>query len=691
MAIGAAVVAIAGAVFSWTAYPTITWWDSSSYSLAASTLGVTSSPGSLLLTLIGWMITRASTGLTTARVLALAGSAIAAVTIALVYAAGLRVRRLAAPTGVPIGLFSRIGAALGALTFAFSATLWEYATQFTPYILSAAFTALIVIAMLRWWRVADEPRAWRELALLTFLFGLDFSVHRTNAMLLPAAVAWILIRRARTLAEGASWLAALGGLAVGLSVQLLVMPIARGTHSPIDMYEPTTWARFWDYVSLAQVGGGFLIKLWPRNAPLLSFQVVDLLHAIGDNFFSVNGPLGPVGVVPGLAAVLALVMLWRRDRRLAIALATVVVLHAIATIAYFNIPANYFRSLHRHYLPVLVVVAILATYATSALSDWAVTVARRRPRAWTLGAAAVGAALIGIAPIAQLTRNWNASDASRRHFAHDYAMNALAPLPPDAIYLTVGDNDTFPLWYAQAVDGVRPDVIIVNLSLANADWYIRQLARRYPSFPVRDMPPAHRDSTAVVVVPGASPGAVGLPAGTVMADSIRVRPTPRYGSAMIPADWVLLDLIGNNAWRRPLAVSATAGEAGLGWLEPYARLEGLYWRIVPVVHPSPDASLIRTNLLDRYELRGFADATVRVEQATQAIGGVYLYALEQLLDADRASGDLARCTEDLRTISARVPPERLGYSASDRAGLQRRCEPPIAPSDRNRHISPSGS
>ena len=674
IAIGAAVAAIAGGVFWRTAYPTITWWDSSSYSLAAATLGLTSSPGSLLLTLMGWVTTRGASGLTTARVLALSGAAMGVVTVGLVYTAALQARRLSDPPGASLGLPASVGAGLGALTFAFSATLWEYATQFTPYILSAAFTALIVIAMLRWWRVADEPRAWRALAVVTLLFGLDFSVHRTNALLLPGALAWILIRRRRTVVQPASWLAASGGLAVGLSVQLLVMPIARGTHSPFVMYEPTTWSRFWDYVSLAQVGGGFLINVWPRNAPVWTFQIVDILRALAANFFTMSGPLGRVGVVPGVAAVFALVTFWRRDRRLGIALASVVVLHTVTTIAYFNIPPTYFRSLYRHYLPVLVVVAVVASSGMSLLAD-RLTLAARRRRGWsTLGIATAGAALLLVAPVAQLARNWNASDGSRRHFAHDYALNVLRLLPPDAMLFTVGDNDTFPLWYVQAVERVRPDVIVVNLSLANADWYIRQLARRYASFPVRAIPPGRRDSATVVVIPGARAELVGLPAGTVLPDSIRVRPAPRYGSYMTPADWVLLDLVRNNAWRRPLTVSATAGEDGLGWLEPYARLDGLFWRIIPADHPRSDADLIRTNLRDEYELRGYSDPLVPLDQTSKSIGGLYITALDAVLDADRASGDVVRCTEDLRAISAKVPPERLGYSAADRAELQRRCK-----------------
>jgi len=309
------------------------------------------------------------------------------------------------------------------------------------------------------------------------------------------------------------------------------------------------------------------------------------------------------------------------------------------------------------------------------MANHVAAIVRRRHPPRSLGVASVGALLLVFAPVAQLTRNWNASDASRTYFAHDYAVNALRFLPQNAIYFTVGDNDTFPIWYVQTVEGVRPDVIVVNLSLANADWYIRQLARRYPSFPIRDMPAKGRDKSVTVVIPGASAAQVGLPAGTVMLDSLRVRPAPRYGTDMTAADWILLDLVLDNAWKRPLAVSTTAGENNLGWLKPYVRLEGLYWRIVPAEHPSPDADVIRSNLRERYEIRGYADTSLPLEQTSKSIGGLYLIALNALLDADHARGDVRRCNEDLAAVVAKVPATRVGYSAADVDTLTRRCKP----------------
>ena len=673
IAVVAGVALISAAVFWRTAYPTINWWDSASYSLAAATLGLTSSPGSLLLTLIGWIVTRLPWSLTTARVLSLTGAAIAVVTVSLVRLAALRVRQVAGQSSSSVSLAPQLGAGLGALAFAFSATFWEYATQFTPYILSAAFTTLILLAMLQWWQNADSPASWRQLAVLAFLFGLDFSVHRTNSLLIPSAVAWILIREPRTALRSKSWLAGAVGLAVGLCVQLLVMPIAIVTRSPLNMYEPTNWSRFWDYVSLAQVGGGFLVRVWPRNASLWSFQVMDILSAMRDNFLSASGPLGVLGLAPGLAAAVALIALWRSNRRLGIGVAAVLVLHAVTTVMYFNIPENYFRSLYRHYLPVFVTVAVISSYGMSVIVDWARGIIANRKGGTALGAATIAAGTVALAPVSQLLRNRMASDASRQHFARDYAGNALTFLPPNAILFTVGDNDSFPLWYVQTVEGLRPDVTVVNLSLANAPWYLRQVAQRDPSFPLRDPSAMRRDSGAVVIPVTVTAEQLDLAPGTVLPNAMTVKPSPRFGATMVEADWALLEIVRNNAWRRPLAVSTTAGDDGLAWLKPYARLNGLFWRIVPVTQPNADAALLRTNLRERYELRGFADATIPLEQTSKSIGAVYIFALGHLLDADRIAGPPDRCRDDLRAVFAKVPPERLGYSPSDRDDIVRRC------------------
>lgn len=96
------------------------------------------------------------------------------------------------------------------------------------------------------------------------------------------------------------------------------------------------------------------------------------------------------------------------------------------------------------------------------------------------------AALIGIAvPIQMLSQTWDDHNRSGRYAARDFAINYLESLEPNAIVFCNGDNDTFPLWYAQEVEGIRPDVKIVNLSYLASDWYAnQQMKQSYEAAPV---------------------------------------------------------------------------------------------------------------------------------------------------------------------------------------------------------------
>ena len=371
------------AVFWRTAYPTITWWDSSSYSLAAVTLGVTSSPGSLLLTLVGWSVTRLPIPLSEAHTLNLVAGVLGAATCALVLVVAVRIHGMWSASATAATWPVLAGAGTGALAFAFSVTLWEHAIKFTPYVLTVVFTGLILLTLVRWWESADRPESWRWIALLTFLFGFDFSVHRTNALLIPGALAWILVRRPRTLADSRSWFAAIGGMVAGLSFQLLVMPISSITTSPLNMFQPDTWSRFWDYVSLAQTGGNFQLTLWPRKSPFWSNQVADVLQVFGANVLHHRSSLGIAGWLPGLTGLIGLAWLWRRAPRFALAFSILFLLQLSATVLYFNIPADFFRSLDRHYLPVLTTFAVAIAVGAGAVMLRLADIWKRRPAvAW---------------------------------------------------------------------------------------------------------------------------------------------------------------------------------------------------------------------------------------------------------------------------------------------------------------------
>jgi hypothetical protein len=95
-----------------------------------------------------------------------------------------------------------------------------------------------------------------------------------------------------------------------------------------------------------------------------------------------------------------------------------------------------------------------------------------------LGAASIAMAVCMLAPTIMAAVGWDDHDRSRRYFSVDSAKNLLNSCAENAILFTAGDNDTFPLWYVQEVEGFRTDVRVCNLSLLNTDWYVDQMKRK---------------------------------------------------------------------------------------------------------------------------------------------------------------------------------------------------------------------
>jgi hypothetical protein len=100
--------------------------------------------------------------------------------------------------------------------------------------------------------------------------------------------------------------------------------------------------------------------------------------------------------------------------------------------------------------------------------------------------AAIISVVLGLfVPLQMVSQTWDDHDRSGRYAARDYAIDYLESLEPNAIIFCNGDNDTFPLWYAQEVEGVRPDVKIVNLSYLASDWYVSQMRQQsYDAAPI---------------------------------------------------------------------------------------------------------------------------------------------------------------------------------------------------------------
>jgi len=189
------------------------------------------------------------------------------------------------------------------------------------------------------------------------------------------------------------------------------------------------------------------------------------------------------------------------------------------------------------------------------------------------------AALVGIS-LLPMKNGYFKHDRSNFYVAHNYAYNMLIPLDRDAIVFTNGDNDTFPLWYIQEVEGVRKDVRVVNLSLLNTPWYIQQLRDQEPKVPL-----SFSDAQLQTMQP-------------YMDD--------KTGQVVWVKDQAVADIVKTNEWRKPIYLAVTVPEQ-MG-LEPRLSLEALVFR----VHETPPSSNIDVpktleNIYGVFKYRGLLD------------------------------------------------------------------------------------
>ena len=637
-------VALAG--YAATAARTITWWDGSTYPLAAVTLGIAPAPGSLLLTLLGWGVSRIPLVQPVAFRLNLFAALLAATLAGLIAWLGAR---LATEEGRDPGAREHAAGAIAALTFAFAVTPWTYAVQFTPYVLSELWTALILIAALAWWRRPERSSGHARLFLLFLLFGLDLSVHRTNALLLPAAACWVALRTPGGGSRARDAGAAAAGLALGIAFHLLLIPLA-ARHPWFMNEDPGTLAGWWSYVAIEQKGGGFLFDVLPRRAGFLSVQVADYGAFLARN-------LGAVLFLPALLAALGWLAIFLDHPRRALGLLAFFLCAGPGAVVYFNLPHGYFRPIDRHYLPSLVILAPWVAVGAAAL----LRRAARPPGGPAL--APVLAIVLALLPISAWRANRRACDLSRNRFAETFARDLLEPLPPDAILLTNGDNDSLPLWYLQRAEGVRPDVTVINLPTANTGVCVEQLRRNgaglsrllegQPTPPLLPPTIVHGRRVTTVVEPRAG---LGLPGGVAAPESVTFSPPDTlYG-----ADQVVLDVLRLTRWRRPVHIAVTVVLDGLPWLRPFARLDGLTYRVIPSADPGVwDVDHLRTQLLERVSYAGLADSSVAMDAATRALARNYVAALMQLAYAQAERGHPRAALATLRFLDQRVPPARL--------------------------------
>lgn len=527
-----------GLVYLATLAPGVTLWDAGEFASAVESLGIPHPPGTPLFILAAraWRLVLAFLPTVVAtNLLAAACTAVAAGIAAALIARWVRDTRIAVASGLAFGGLS---------------TVWLNATETEVYSASLLMAIVMVWvgfisggerrdALRRFPQTIAEWRVGKYDVLLAYLFALTPPLHLSAMVAAPAAIAFATIDRdleldvrravlllgAAVLAVGVgtgSFPLAIGALVllatsvlvrrhrfaglrdsaalfavIAIGATSLLYLMVRASFDPaINQGNPETLSGAIDVIARHQYD---VPGLWPRRAPLWLqvgnlVQYADWQFALGlDDWVGASVVRTPFTIAFVALGLVGSTWHRRRDRRTWVGLLVLVASATVGVVAYLNLKAGPSfgygilppdadrEARERDYFFAL---------GFAAFGLWvgigAVTLARRiarqmrQPRLAWLGI--VTAAL----PIAL---NWRAVDRRRQPAAslpNAFARATLESAPPRAVLFVAGDNDTYPLWYAQVARHVRTDVSIVTVPLLAAQWYRAELSRRARLYEMAD-------------------------------------------------------------------------------------------------------------------------------------------------------------------------------------------------------------
>jgi hypothetical protein len=320
----------------------------------------------------------------------------------------------------------------------------------------------------------------------------------------------------------------------------------------------------------------------------------------------------------------------------------------------------------------------------------------------TAGAAIVTLCCLGV-PALMAQQNWDDHDRSNRYTCRDFGQNYLLSCKPNAIIFTNGDNDTFPLWYNQEVEGVGTDVRVCNLSYLQTDWYIGQMKRAaYKSSPlpiswqpkdyvsgknevlwVEDLiqkPLDIKTAFDFVLSSDSSTKMKGeayiptkqlyLPVDAQQVISTGTLPMSR-ASEIIPqininlkkrltkSEMMILEMLKENKWKRPIYFAVTVGNDYYMGLEDHFEYTGLAYQILPVgvkgAGPQVNTDEMYNNMMNKFKYGNINDPKVYLDENIIRMCDTHRMMFAQLVGALIAKGDTVKAKKALDYCNKMIP------------------------------------
>ncbi|MGH7475156.1 MAG: glycosyltransferase family 117 protein [Longimicrobiales bacterium] len=485
-------------LYAITLAPSTAFWDTSEYIATAHNLGIPHPPGNPLFVVLAraWELLLAPTGLSVAVRINLFSATMSAAAHAFWF---LMVHRILAYYTTE-RTFRLVGAVVAVVVSATAFTVWNHSNVNEKVYTVSLFT----IALLSWlaFRWRDNLGVGKDdnlILLMVFILALSVGNHLMAFLAAPALILFILLVQPRALTNWKLYAAGAIAVAIGLSIHLF-LPIRASLDPVINEADPSTMQALMDALMRRQYDKPSIFtdptlpgQEMPRTISQLLAQIGHYLQyfdwqwarSVAGNVHVFGGmrPLFTVGFV--LLGLYGAYAHYRHDRTSWVYVATLFLTLSLGLVIYLNFRYGYtwrpniaieMREVRERDYFFIVGFSVWGLWAGLGLAAiWRRLSEDLVERVGAYGRAQlVTAPVLGIALI-PLALNWSWASRAGDYAARDWAYNLLQSTEPYAVLFTNGDNDTFPLWYLQEVEGIRRDVTVIVMSYLNTPWYVKQL------------------------------------------------------------------------------------------------------------------------------------------------------------------------------------------------------------------------
>ncbi len=614
--------------------PSAPFWDAGEFIAAAYTLGVPHSPGTPLYVLVGRVVTMIPLPFSIAGKVNFISVVAGSLGVLMVYLLAIRfLDYMMGKSATAADVLVKVaGAIVGALFITFSYTYWANSTESEVYTMSVFVMGFMTWLALKWSDDPTGPKSVSYVYLLFYLLALTVGLHLGTILAFSGIFLLILMTKEKAFSN-TQFLLACAGVAIfvadatlyrqgqvtlvllalfllallvfysqskskfaiicsalfflGISVHLY-LKIRSGHNPAIDEANPETWRGLYAVLRREQYPPP---DVFARKSSFFGFQIQHFNDYFQDQFKMATTYLGRLNigsVIPLALGIWGVVDHYAKHRKTFVVLFVTFLVTSLGMIVYLNFSDSEVRERDYFYLPAFYYFAVfIGIGAASLLSE----IRRLAARVGVTGMASVvvPAVIFLVLPVFTLRAHFFQHDRSADFVCSEYAKNMLVGLAQGGIIFTNGDNDTFPLWYIQEVEKFRADVRVVNLSLLNTPWYIKQLRDNEPKVDIR----------------------------WTDAELARLGPIKtKDGRYILVRDIGVQHILKYNSNKKPIYFAVTIPPAIYEPYREFLEMEGLAYRVVPRTGQNMvNLAKLEENVWQNYSYLGLLDENWRRDES----------------------------------------------------------------------------